>query len=169
MKEIIPKEALRAFKPQSSVFVLSYDNLNGRPNGMIANWHMTCSYDPPLIAVALQKQKNTQRLIQNSKEFVIAVANKELEKAVRVFGYVSGKDNDKFEMTKVKTQKSKFLKTPLLKDATLNYECKLFKKVDVGDHIMFIGKILAAYINKNKKILFNTGTNSKGIRIFKEL
>lgn len=169
MKELTPKEALRAFKPKSCVFVLSYDNLNDRPNGMVANWHMICSYNPPLIAVALQKQKNTQRLIKESKEFVIAVANKELEKTVRVFGYVSGKDHDKFKMTKVRTKKSKFLKTPLLKDATLNYECKLVKEVEIGDHIMFIGKILTAYINKNKKILFNTGRNTQGERIFKEI
>lgn len=169
MKGIIPKEALRAFKPKSCVFVLSYDKLNDRPNGMVANWHMTCSYEPPLIAIALQKQKNTQRLIKDSKEFVIAVANKELEKAVRVFGYVSGKDHDKFKMTKVKTKKSKFLKTPMLKDATLNYECKLVKEIEVGDHIMFIGEVLSAHINKNKKVLFNIGRNPRGIRIFKEI
>ncbi|MFH1565019.1 MAG: flavin reductase family protein [bacterium] len=32
----------------------------------------------------------------------------------------------------------------------------MFKEVDCGDHFIFIGKILAAYYDEGKKILFNT-------------
>jgi flavin reductase (DIM6/NTAB) family NADH-FMN oxidoreductase RutF len=74
---------------------------------------------------------------------------------------------DKFKLTKIKTQKSKFIKPPLLKDATLNLECKLYKEIKAGDHIIFIGKVLAAYANEEKKTLVNMGLiNEK--HIFKE-
>ena len=85
MKEIIPKEAFDAFKPENCVFVISVDN-KGKPNGMVAGWNMKCSVDPPLFAVALSKRGNTQKLIRESKEFVIAVPNKKLERAVEFFG-----------------------------------------------------------------------------------
>ncbi|RLE42730.1 hypothetical protein DRJ48_02865, partial [Candidatus Woesearchaeota archaeon] len=51
--------------------------------------------------------------------------------------------------------------------ATINFECKLFKEVDSGDHIIFIGKIVASYINKDKKVLLNM-KKVDGKRIFEE-
>lgn len=163
MKEISPK---KVFRPYSCVFVISVDS-RGKPSGMIAGWNMRCSADPPLFAVALWKKGYTHKLIRQSKEFVIAVPNKKLEKAVKFFGTRHGDKVDKFKRTKIETLPSKYLKSPLLKDATINLECKLQKEVDAGDHIIFIGKILAAYVNPNKKVLLNMKRVNR-TRIFKE-
>jgi len=166
MKQIPIKEAFDEFKPENVVFVISIDK-KGKPSGMIAGWEMKCSTDPFLFAVSLSKKRNTHKLIEKSKEFVIAIPNKGLEKELLFFGSVSGKDIDKFKETKLKTVKAKYIKTPLIKDATINFECILVKSVNVGDHIMFIGKVLAAHINKNKKVLLNMGKKYEA-RIFKE-
>jgi len=134
---------------------------------MIAGWNMKCSTKPPLFAVALWKKGYTHKLIRQSKEFVIAAPNKELQKAVEFFGTRHGDKIDKFKKTKVETTKAKYLKSPLIKSATVNLECKLKKEVDSGDHIIFIGRVLASYINRNKKTLLNMKTIKKK-RIFKE-
>ncbi len=166
MKKVTVEKAFTNFKPESCVFVISVDK-DDNPNGMVAGWNMKCSMEPPLFAVSLSKKNNTHKLIHQSKEFVIAVPNKGLEKEVKFFGSHKGKEVDKFKATKIETAKAKFIKPPLLKRATLNFECKLVKEVDAGDHIIFIGKILAAYWNKGKKVLFNTGRVGDK-RIFKE-
>ncbi|GAF98298.1 unnamed protein product, partial [marine sediment metagenome] len=101
------------------------------------------------------------------KEFVIAIPNKGLEKEVEFFGSKHGDEIDKFKETKIKTEKAKFVKSPLIKQATINLECKLEKEVDSGDHIIFIGEILTAYLNKDKKVLLNMG-EAEGKRIFQE-
>ena len=154
MKKVLIKEAFGKFKPESCVFVLSIDKL-GKANGMIAGWHMKSSYNPPLFAVALSKKGNTHKLITESREFVVAVPNKELISEVKFFGSTHGNEIDKFKESKIEVQKSRFIKTPLIKKATLNFECKLEKEIESGDHIIFIGRILASYLDKNKKILFN--------------
>ncbi len=41
------------------------------------------------------------------------------------------------------------------------------KIVDSGDHVIFIGKILASYLNEEKKVLFNMG-RVDGKRLFQE-
>jgi flavin reductase (DIM6/NTAB) family NADH-FMN oxidoreductase RutF len=163
MKQISPE---KVFRPYSCVFVISVDK-NGKPSGMIAGWNTKCGYNPPLFAVVLSKKGYTHKLIQQSKEFVIAVPNKGLEKAVGFFGTTHGNEVDKFKRTGIKTLKAKYVKSPLLKDATINLECKLYKEINVGDNIMFIGKILAAYINPNKKILM-VYKKVNGKRIYKE-
>ena len=154
MEKISIKESFDKFKPESCVFVISVDK-NGKPSGMIAGWNMKCSGEPPLFAVSLSKKGYTHKLIRKSREFVIAVPNKEQEEALVLFGSTHGNEVDKFAETRIETEKAEFIKSPLLKNATVNFECELFKEVDSGDHFIFIGKILASYINIDKKVLFN--------------
>lgn len=168
MQKVDIEKSLAAFKPESCVFVISVDQ-GGKPNGMIAGWSMRCSGNPPLYAVSLSKGGYTHKLIHESKEFLIAVPNKNLEKALRFFGSKHGDRIDKFRATRVKTLKAQQIKSPLLAEATLNFECKLVKEINCGDHIIFIGKILAAHLNPhNKKILLNMGSDASGKWIFKE-
>ena len=65
------------------------------------------------------------------------------------------------------TSKAKCVDLPLLSDATLNFECKSEKEVDCGDHFLFIGKVVASWINGDKKVLMNMGKKD-GERIFQE-
>jgi len=132
---------------------------------MIANWHTKCSMDPPLFAVGLSKRGNTQRLIRESREFVVAIPNKDMVEAVKVFGTAHGNQIDKFKESGVETMRGE-LKTPLLKDATANMECKLFKEVVTGDHYLFIGEVVSAPV-QDKKMLFNKSKD--GVREYLEL
>lgn len=161
------EDSFNKFKPESMVFVISVDS-EGKPNGMIAGWNMKCSSEPPLFSVSLSKKGNTHKLIRQSKEFVVAVPNKELEDEVRFFGSTHGNKINKFDKTKIETEKAKFIKSPLIKKATINFECKLEKEINAGDHIIFIGRILTSYINKDKKVLFNI-KKIDGKRIFGEV
>lgn len=166
MKKASVSEAYDKLKPERCVFVISVDK-EGKPSGMICGMCTKCSRNPGLFAVILSKKGYTQELIKESKEFVIAVPNKSLEEEVILFGSISGRDSDKFKESGIETEKSEFIKPPLIKKATLNFECKLYKEVEVGDHIIFIGEVLASYINKDRKILLNMGKIDNK-RIFKE-
>lgn len=166
MKEVSPKEAFDKFKPESCVFVISVDK-KGKPSGMVAGWNMKCSYDPPLFAVSLQKKGYTHNLIRESKEFVIAVPNKELQKEVEFFGSTHGNEIDKFSETGLATEKAKYVMSPLIKKATVNFECRLVKEVEAGDHYLFIGKVLTSYINEDKSVLLNM-KKVNGKKVFEE-
>lgn len=168
MKKVSPNTAFSAFKPESCVFVISYDNKLKRPSGMIAGWSMKCSTDPYLFAVALWDKGYTHKLIKDTKEFVVAVPNKSLEKAVNIFGSYHGDKVNKFEKSKVKTMSSKHIRPPLLNDATINFECELHKEMKAGDHFILVGKVLEAYVNKDKKVMLNMGRDKDSKRIFKD-
>jgi len=163
MEEITPAEAFTRFKPESCVFVLSGGE---KPNGMVAAWHMKCSADPPLFAVALSKKGNTQNLIRESKEFVVAVPNKSLVKEVNFFGTCHGDQIDKFTESGVETQRPHRVKTPLIEKATLNLECTLLDEIDSGDHFIFIGEVVAAHANPGK--ILASVKKVGGKRIFEE-
>lgn len=167
MKLVSVSKALDKYKPESIVFVISFDKKNNRPSGMIAAWSTVCSSDPFMLAVALWKEGYTHKLIQKTKEFVVAVPNKGLEEAIKTFGTRHGNKVDKFKVSGIESTKAKFVNVPLLSRATINFECRLEKEVETGDHIMFIGRILAAYVNEGRKVLLNLGKR-KGKRVFRE-
>ena len=166
MEKIELEEAYNLLKPEVFVFVISIDAAN-KPSGMIAAWCMRCSANPPLYAVALSKKGNTQNLIRKSKEFVIALPNKSLEKEVELFGSTHGDQINKFAKTKLETEKARYITSPLISKATLNLECKLENEVDAGDHVLFIGKILTAHKGTEDGILLNMRKKNKK-RIFQE-
>lgn len=167
MEKITLQQAFGKFKPESCVFVISVDK-NGKPSGMIAGWNMKCSINPPLFAVALSKDGYTHKLIQQSKEFVIAIPNMELEDEVKFFGSTHGNRVDKFGESGIETIKAERVRSPLIKNATLNYECILEKEIEAGDHIIFIGKVVAWHHNPGKKVLFNMKKLPDGKRVFAE-
>ena len=166
MQEISAKEAFDRLRPEHCVFVISV-SCNSMPNGMIAGWFMKCSMNPPMIAVSISKESNTGRLIQESREFSIAVPSKLLEEALPVFGSDKGNKTDKFLKTGIKTEESKHIKSPLLSDAAMNFECALESIAESGDHNIFIGRVLASYAGCGKKILLNVGKKS-GRGVFRE-
>ena len=160
-------EILGKLKPEKVVFVLSIDQ-NNKPSGMVAGWQTRCSANPPLFAVSLSKRGHTHQLIRQSKEFVLAFPNQEIEKEMLVFGTTHGNQVDKFMETGLETISAQKIRTPLIKKATFNFECQLTKEVDAGDHLIFIGEVVAAHQNPGKKLLFNLGT-FEGKRKFGEL
>jgi flavin reductase (DIM6/NTAB) family NADH-FMN oxidoreductase RutF len=106
-------------------------------------------------------------LIRASEEFVIAVPNKQLEEDLKYFGSVHGDKVDKFRETGIESIGARHVKTPLLKEATVNFECRLEKEVDVGDHFMYIGRVVASYVNREKKVLLNM-KKVDGERVYEE-
>lgn len=164
MQKIDFDKAFSRIKPETMVFVISSGK---RPNGMIAGWFTKCSSDPHMLAVALWEKGYTHKLIRKSKEFVIAIPNKNMEKHLLFFGTTHGNKIDKFAKSGISTEKAKYVKSPLLKDATMNFECKLEKEIKTGNHFLFIGRVVAAYVNKDKKNLFYMG-KKKGKYSFRE-
>lgn len=166
MENATPDEALRRIRPEPAVFVLSVDS-DEKPSGMIAGWYTRLSYEPPLIGVLLSVKRHTHSLIRQSKEFVVAVPDKGLEKTVRFFGSTHGNEVDKFKETGIATVPATQIKTPLLKDASINLECKLENEIEIGDHVLFVGRVVEAHVDKEKKILMNMGKRN-GAYIFED-
>lgn len=167
MIQIEEEKAFKLLKPLQMVLVMTVDG-NSNPTGLACLWHMKVSHNPPMYAVALKKKSHTAELLSKAEEFVVAFANHELEEEINYFSTHSGREFDKVKETEMKIRKSNYLKTPLIERATVNLECFVKSKVDAGDHIIFIGKVVAAHYAPNKKLLYYMGRDDEK-RIFKEI
>ncbi len=146
MSRVNPMEALD-YMPHPLIIVTAGDpDKPSRRGGMTAAWACRVSWDPPLVAVAMARERFTLELIREKGEFAVNVVGPSLrDAAFGVFGSVSGRQMDKFEESGVKMVKAKSVMAPALADAVVSIECKLEKIVEAGDHMLVVGRVVDAY------------------------
>lgn len=144
--------------PEHIAMVVSVDEKNN-PNVMpIGRSRLITNRKPLLCVIVIDKDRYTHDLISDAKEFCFCYPSRNQKEDVLFCGTYSGRNVNKFEMTKLKTVQSTMLRTPLIDDSVACFECKLRTKVDVGIHTIFIGEILMGYISEYIEKLYNLCT-----------
>jgi flavin reductase (DIM6/NTAB) family NADH-FMN oxidoreductase RutF len=140
-------DALKRKYPEWIDLVVSRSS-EGQVNVMPVGWSTIASGSPHLYAVAINAGHYTAELIQSSGEFVVAAPSAAMAQAVYFCGAYSGRDRDKVALAKLELVPAEMIETPLLRDAVYNLECRLYSQVPAGDHILFIGQVVAAHVNE---------------------
>ena len=124
------------------IYIISSKKEN-KINGQIANTVFQVTSDPPTIAISINKNNYTHECISESKVFTVSVLEQEVSmKFIGKFGFVCGRDEDKFAEIKYKIGVTG---SPIILDNTLAFlEAEVIREVDVGTHTLFIGKIVNA-------------------------
>ncbi len=108
-------------------------------HGMIASWVSQVSHDPPLVMVAVRKNRRMHPVIEEAGAFALHVLDRN--------------DTDTIGRFKLPSPAERFkgadcitLKTgcPILKRALAYMDCRLAATFAAGDHTMFIGEVVAA-------------------------
>jgi flavin reductase (DIM6/NTAB) family NADH-FMN oxidoreductase RutF len=124
------------------VFVVGTYDKEGKPNVMTASWGGICCSSPPCIAVSIRKAAYSYENIVERKAFTINIPSETYIKEVDFFGLVSGKDNDKFAVTRLTPVKSDLVDAPYVKEFPFALECALLHTIEVGSHTQFVGEII---------------------------
>ncbi len=128
-------------QPAPAWVVGSYDS-KGKPNIMTIAWGGICCSQPPCIAVSLRKATYTYGCIMERKAYTINIPSVEQAKEVDYAGTVSGRNVDKFAMTKLTPVRSELVDAPYVKEFPLIIECKVRHTFEIGLHTQFIGEIM---------------------------
>ncbi len=123
-------ETLQAFDGRR-VLLASQGN-DGRPNAMAIGWgSMGIIWKKPIFTVLVRPSRYSQGLIEQSGEFTVNVAAPGMEGAVKYCGTVSGRDFDKFAVQGLTALAASQVKTPLIKECLIHYECRVVYKSDL--------------------------------------
>jgi Conserved protein/domain typically associated with flavoprotein oxygenases, DIM6/NTAB family len=121
---------------------------------MAAAWVSRVSWEPPLVAVALAPSRYTYQLIREFKAFAVHTVSKGLEKvAMDVFGSLSGREVDKFEVAGIRPVRAERVVAPVIPSAPLILECRLVAEYPAGDHVIVVGEVVKAYRGSGEKPL----------------
>ncbi len=115
-----------------------------KPNIISVAWITPLSVNPSIIMFALRRERYSYKLISENQEFVVNIPDYNLIKEVLMCGTYSGKNIDKFELTKFTKIESEFVKVPKIKECIGNIECKVLEIIDKKelDHVIVLGRVL---------------------------
>ncbi|MBN1380975.1 MAG: flavin reductase [Deltaproteobacteria bacterium] len=115
-------------------------------NGMIASWVTQCSHEPPLVALAIRKNRLSHGQILKTGKFCINVLPKESAGMIGQFKIPDWKK--KFDPFPHEPSPNGL---PVLDDCIGYVDCSLETTLDAGDHTLFIGKIKAGAMKNTGK------------------
>ena len=153
------EEILRAFK-ESRVLLVTQAK-QGPPNVMAIGWgQVGIIWRKPVFTLLVRPSRYTYGLIEEAGEFTVNIVPSQLKDLVQYCGSVSGRNHDKFKEKGMTAIPSSKIKTPIIRECILHYECRIIYKNDLipseletsivtgfytsGDiHRLYFGEILA--------------------------
>jgi len=115
------------------------------PNVMTCNRAVSCSAEPPRMAVSVRPARHSHAMIRQCGEFVVNIPTPAQSSLCDYLGVVSGRDEDKIGMAGLSLTPALKVRTPLLADCPVNVECTVESAIDLGSHTLFIGLVQAVH------------------------
>jgi len=139
-------------------------------NGMMADWVMQVSFDPRLIAVALENDAHTLGNVQDSRHFTVnflSLDNESVHLAAKFaqpyFGSkIKGRDREAARQVHRKLDDVQYRAVdsgcPVLKQAMAWLECEAQAFIPVGDHTLVIGRVMDGGVLRDAEPLTSSYT-----------
>ena len=149
--------------------LLASVDAKGNPNAMTIGWGtIGIIWAKPIFIVLVRPSRYTYDLIEITNNFTVNVPTPKLADKVSYFGTVSGRNQNKFKAKGLTVSPGKKVKSPIIDECVINYECRVVHKNDVipdrladeirysayrqGDfHRIYFGEILVVYADIDAK------------------
>ena len=118
----------------------------GRRNVMAAAWSMPLDFDPPKVAVVIDKATLTRELVAASGDFVLNVPSRAQAALALAAGSRSGREVDKFADLGTQAAMAGVVGAPLIEGCLAWLECRVIpepRNEQVYD--LFLGEVVAAW------------------------
>jgi flavin reductase (DIM6/NTAB) family NADH-FMN oxidoreductase RutF len=127
--------------------VLVGANVKGKPNYMTVAWAGVACMAPPMLSVAINHARHTDKGIAENGTFSVNIPSTKQMIETDYCGIVSGAREDKSEV--FKSFYGKLKTAPMAEECPVNIECRVFRAVDCGSHTLYIGEIVEVHASRD--------------------
>lgn len=135
----------------TGVTIITTQGEDGAPVGITANSFNSVSLNPPLVLWSLSKQARSLPVFSSGKHWNVHVLSTEQE---RLSGRFATQGEDKFAEIVLDRGISE---APLLQDCTARFQCRTAFQYEGGDHVIFVGEVLAFDHSDRAPLAFQSG------------
>ena len=109
--------------------------------GCIANSIMQVTSNPSVIAVSINHDNYTNKVIKENNKFGVSILKETTDpKIIGTFGYKSSRDTDKFDGINFK----EISEIPVLENTCGYMVCKVIDTMETSTHTIFLGEVIEA-------------------------
>ncbi len=123
--------------------------VEGKPNFMTVAWGGMACGEPAMISLAIRHPRYTLIGMREHQTFSVNVASTTQVKEVDYCGIVSGAKDDKVKTCGFKVFYGKLKTAPMVQQCPVNLECAVEHMLDLGSHVLVVGKIEEVYVSKD--------------------
>jgi flavin reductase (DIM6/NTAB) family NADH-FMN oxidoreductase RutF len=110
-------------------------------NALAASWVTQCSFDPPLVMIAVRKPSRTYDLVKTGKVFSLNLLDKKERRIIRTLERPARSAGDKLGKVGHEEEETG---APILRNAFAYAECKVREIYEPGDHALIVGQVVHA-------------------------
>ena len=149
------RQAFGAFATGVTVVTTAFE---GKRYGVTANSFSSVSLDPPMVLWSLARTSSSFAAFENAPAFAVHILAADQEPISNRF---ASKGIDKFEGVEVREGHGG---VPLLPGCAARFECRTAFRYEGGDHLIFVGEVVALEHASGEPLLFHGGRYAKRAR-----
>ncbi len=142
-------EVIKGKYPEPVAYAVATDG-DGKANPITLGWLMQTSHIPSMFAISVAPQRYSCDVIREAGCFTLVFPSSGDAKQALYFGTKSGRDTDKIGESKTRVSEAEVIDSVIFDDAAANFECVVIDEMVTGDHVIFVGKVVAAHCNTEK-------------------
>lgn len=135
----------------TGVTIITTQAEDGSPVGITANSFNSVSLNPPLVLWSLAKNARSLPVFSTGKHWNVHVLSSEQE---TLSGRFAMQGENKFAEVELDAGISE---APLLQDCTARFQCRTAFQYEGGDHVIFVGEVLAFDHSDRAPLAFQSG------------
>jgi flavin reductase (DIM6/NTAB) family NADH-FMN oxidoreductase RutF len=114
-------------------------------SAFLCNWLTQCSFEPPLVVVAVENDAHSLKVMRTSGRFAVNVLESGQKELAGWFGRHSEKVGDKLANRELLATPSGL---PLLPEALAWFECVVGGEMPAGDHVLLVAEVIDADLRR---------------------
>ncbi len=131
----------------SGIFIVTVGH-GENATGMLASWVQQCSFDPPLLSMAVARDRPVNTLLVDDAPFVVHILAEDQTDLIAHFGRGFAPGERAFTGLEI-TESSGSV--PILKESLAYLDCRVAGRFAPGDHDIIIGRIEAGGVQNDGK------------------
>lgn len=135
----------------SGVTVVTTRDASGRPLGLTVSAFCSVSLEPPLVLVCLERRSEANTGIRQSGLFAVSILRENQEDLSRRF---ASRSPERFAGVELLDGLKRL---PLVPGALAHLQCRAASVHEEGDHLVWVGEVLAASTRPGLPLLYHAG------------
>ncbi len=142
MDPAIKKKTLRLFT--YGLYIVTAQSGEDR-SAFTANWLMQASFEPPMIAIAVEQDAHSLGVLRAAGAFAVHILDSGQRELAVEFGRSHAKVGDKLAGYQTEPGSTG---APMLAEALAALECRIVSETPSGDHRLFVAEVVDAHFRR---------------------
>jgi flavin reductase (DIM6/NTAB) family NADH-FMN oxidoreductase RutF len=132
----------------TGVTIAGVRDASGNPHGLTVNSFTSVSLEPPLVLVSLGQQASVIEYFRKAEHFGVSVLD---EGQREISDRFARKGHDRFDGVAWSPGETG---APLIDGVLATFECVVYRRVEAGDHDLFLGQVVRARLRPGRPLLY---------------